>query len=443
MGRGVQLAVFVALTGAAAPADASPNVLILLTDDMSIEKLGVYGLPFPVPRTPNIDDLAARGVRFDRAYSSPVCSPTRAQIQTGRHGYQTGITTAIGGRMYWGLQWSEITLPEMLDLKTAGLYSSAYFGKWHLGNIHTDARNHPNRQGWEHYQGSLSGFATGDAFDGMPQSYYNYEKTTNGVVARSSTYATTETVDDAIAQVTVLPEPWLTMVAFNAPHAPTHSPPVELTSGANIGATPAIRRFNQMIEAVDTEIGRLLFEMGPDLVARTTVVFMSDNGSYDYVLEPGLPVGRAKKTPYELGIHVPLIVAGPLVAVPGSSTDALVCATDLFASVAELAATPLLPSEHAYLDSISIVPYLLDPTTPSIRQLVYSEKYDKPGPPEPTRGFRTLLDGDWKLVEWLDGTEELYDMRGLLLEGPDLLAAGPLDAEQQAALDRLRLGWPS
>ena len=154
------------------------NVLILLADDLGVDSLAAYGEGSDFPITPNIDVLAQNGVLFRNVWSYPMCSPTRATIQTGRYGFRTGIGFVLSIKQW--LRLAEITLPEMLDMGSSG-YSHAAFGKWHLGS----GVLAPNDQGYSHYDGALT------AQFQPPFSYYRWVRLVNGVESLSTTYATT------------------------------------------------------------------------------------------------------------------------------------------------------------------------------------------------------------------------------------------------------------
>lgn len=272
------------------PRPASANIVLVVLDDLGVEKIGAHRESPPAgdpPCTPNIDALAARGLLFRHAWANPVCSPTRAQL----------------------------------------------LGEGPAGSRYA-----------------------------RPRELY------------VATYATTDTADEAIARARSMRAPWFLQVGFNAGHAPFEAPPAELVLAAC--ARPSGRdekRFEvlrTMVAALDTEIGRMLAEIrrvDPEAV----IVLMGDNGTSIPGAE-GESGGcfapeRSKGTLYEGGIRVPLIVAGPLV-VPGEC-EALVSATDLFATFAELAHRP-----NSARDSVSLLPYLRGDKTPR-RATVYAETF--------------------------------------------------------------------
>jgi arylsulfatase A-like enzyme len=354
-----------------APID-SPNILLLVTDDVGVANIGAYRLSATAPPTPNLDALAGRGVLFRRAYANPLCSPTRACIQTGRYSFRTGVGTAItpNNPASPPLPLAEHTLPEILDAARAG-YAHACIGKWHLGSeASVGGMSAPNRAGYGHFAGHLLAAV---------QNYYAWPRVVDGVSAQSTTYATTQNVDDALSWIRTARSPWICMVNFNASHSPFHTPPAHLhtynLAGLNPNVTP-LPFYKAAIQAMDREIGRLLAGLG-NALASTDVFFLGDNGTPVQVVEPPYVAGKVKGTTFEGGIHVPLIVAGPSVYRGGRESTALVSAVDLFATFAEICgvqpARVVPPGTR--LDGISFLSQLRQPGKASARTLVFSEVF--------------------------------------------------------------------
>jgi len=357
------------------------NVLVLLADDLGVGELRLYGQGQDYPPTPNLERLARNGVVFRNAWSEPTCSPTRAALLTGRHGFRTSIGIAVDPFADpVGLRESEVTLPELLDLGTGGRYAHALIGKWHLTPLSAGDLA-PNRAGFAHFAGSL---------EGQIINYVNWRRVENGVARMTDRYATSACVDDALTWIGRQNGPWFCLVAFQAPHAPFHAPPPALhtqtlPSGPprslcvqTTGNDPRLY-YKAMVQAMDTEIGRLLGSLPPRELARTTILFLSDNGTEPCVSAP--TTFRAKGTLYEGGVHVPLIAAGYRVG--RGVSDALVATSDLFATVAELAGVDpreVLPG-HA-LDSISFAPSLADPAV-ELRRYVLAETFTPNGAGNP------------------------------------------------------------
>lgn len=395
-----------------------PNVLVVIADDLGVDLLAAYGEGSAPPCTPNLDALAAAGALYRNAWANPVCSPTRAALMTGRHGFRTGIG-GIAVPQGPGLSLAEEILPEVLTG-----YASAFLGKWHLAGNLGDL--HPNQSGFGHFAGTVRG--------SVPD-YSSWIKVTDGQSAPTTTYATTDVADGAVAAIQSLAEPWLVVASFHAPHTPFHEPPAALCpvgacSGVLCEGSPqgGPARARAMTEALDTELGRVLAALDardPD----AWVFFLGDNGTAGMAVLPPHTSAHAKGTLYEGGVNVPLLVRGPGV-VPGERA-ALVSAVDLFATLAELAGVP-----GATEDSVSLVSTFADPASPGGRETVYAESFSPNGasPPFPDH-TRAVRDARYKLIRSTAGPDELYDLLVDPFETNDLLPA--LTPEQQAAYDAL------
>ena len=424
------------------------NVLLIVADDVGVDRVGCYA-EHPSPgHTPNIDRLAARGVLFRNAWSSPVCSPTRAGILTGRHAFRTGIGDVIdyGSGAGKALPLAETTLPELLDAGTGVRWDHAAIGKWHLGTGAAGGPLHPLLSGFARHRGALGNLGT----DAAPGDYFAYLKAVDGQFTPSRVYATTDAVDDALAAIDEMSEPWLLYLCFNASHQPYHAPPDELQS-FDLGPNPTpVQSMKAMTEAMDTEIGRLLGSLPPGVLRRTTIVVVGDNGTDPDATTAPFSKAHAKGTVYEGGVNVPLIVAGPRVQHPGSECQALVQTLDLFATVAEIAGVPpvsVLPPGTP-LDSISLLPYLSDPALPSLRRYAFTETFAPNGMGPYDHAERAIRDGRYKLVRKLThvvgpgGSEEvtmdeLYDLIADPFEQDDLLVPAPVAPEAAAAYAEL------
>jgi arylsulfatase A-like enzyme len=333
---------------------AQEKILILVADNVGPELIGAYGGGNSAAPTPNLDALAASGVLFRNVTSNPYGGPTRATLLTGRYGFRTDVGALKPPTQpphFTTLDADEITLPEMLTAAGTG-YRSAALGEWNIG---------PLPQGFEYYAGVPDVLSNYKQFtktryfaDGSSdQVLVSCDSTnTDPVVAGHSAgraepcYETTNLVDEAILKIQefeTAQSPWLVWVAFHAAHSPFHQPPADLLpSGRRYNWKKDSDKLRAMVEAMDTEIGRLLASLPAD----TTVVFVSDNNGEN-------ASGGCTPT---LGscIHVPLIVRRPGSA-QGESA-AVVNTTDLFATVAGIAGVT-----SAAEDSVSLLPYLANP----------------------------------------------------------------------------------
>lgn len=448
------------LSAGCATADAQPrearartrpsrsNVLLIIADDVGNDKIGVYmeGDDQARPKTPHIDALAARGVRFLNAYANPVCSPTRATMLTGRYSFRTGIGSVIRRNDRVALQPfpAETPLPTLLERAGAG-YDHSMVGKWHLSSDLVGGAGGPLDHGFNWTAGPE-----------RLNNYFRWLKQVNGKVARVDGYVTIDTTDDAVARANALREPWLLWVGYNAAHAPYHEPPPELHHRPDTSTD--VLKYAAMVAALDTEIGRLLASIEPGVLANTTIIFLGDNGTPGPVMFP--PSNRGKSTVYEGGINVPFIVAGRDVppSSRGRTTAALVNTTDVFATVAEIAGVdPSVNVPHKPLDSVSILPVLADPDRPDPpRRFAYAEIFEPNGPGPYSKHDRAIRDSRWKLIRTYRSDrnpptrEEFYDLDAAPpgFDGVNLCPCpGNLTPEARAAYDRLvgeleRLGGP-
>ena len=307
------------------------NILFMILDDWGHDASpvdntapGVY-----LANMPNLRGLAEEGLRFTRAYSQSLCSPMRATMMTGRQVFQHNVGDPQEADRFSNGQ-DEITLPEIFAMMGAP-HKLLSVGKWHLGGGNS---GYSTRGGWPEFYGINSG--------AVPD-YSSWSKNSNGIRANSSTYTTTDQVDHTVAFIEendATGTPWFAWVAFNAPHAPFHDPPARLSpeggySARGAGETNNRHLYRKALEALDTEMGRLLESINP---ARTQIILMGDNGTPGQVVQAPFGNGNAKGDLYNGGIHVPMIAKGPLVTLtPGSSTDTLVHCIDIFSTILEIA----------------------------------------------------------------------------------------------------------
>ena len=483
MGNNIAKAAFCLLVAASAanaqgPDGSRPNILVILGDDMGVETLASFGVGTQTPRTATLDALAERGVRFTNMWSQSMCSPTRATILTGRYGFRTGVGgptgdgeargpmpepppvpagvvefgmgagtgmgmgmgmgftfTGIADGARWGIGRDEFALTQALSAGPDPGYDKAAFGKWHLADVRNGWQDHPNLVGFDHFSGLIRC---------CPESYFAWVHLENGEFSTRSGYAVTDKVDEAIGWLGDPSErdaPWFLWLAFNSPHTPIHMPPRDLLQSdfSDFGVADSEQQdprfFDAMMEAMDTEIGRLLDHIGPEVLENTYVLFMGDNGTGDNAVRAPFRPGYAKGSLYNGGIHVPFMIAGPGVA-SGAVSDALVNSADLFATLLELAGIDSAEAvpEGITVDSVSLVPYLSDPGRESIRQWVYADSFTTDAGLE--SGGYTMRNQRYKLL--VDGgVEHFFDLQADPYEHNDLMA-GELSEEEQAQLDALR-----
>jgi len=477
----------------------TPNVLLIIADDMGVDKMGAYADDVPgyraeaayLPDTPVLDDLASVGVRFTDAWANPSCSPTRGALFTGNHAFRTGVGKPIGKEGASNLQDSAFTIAETLGLEG---YTSGMFGKWHLGenaipedwSEGDDWGDHLGErfsfqtpalvQGWDRFYGSVPGGLDADSEDG---GYYSWVAVFNNrcegcavedpvQIRTVSKYATIETIGAARDWIAQQDRPWMVSLTLNAPHTPFELPPSGCNYRAEDGLPPqALNQpavYEEMVECMDRQLGVLLDSI--DDLANTLVIFVGDNGTDYRVAEGDFDDDRGKGTLYESGVRVPLIIADGaaivglapdegnpddctvipgvglrcrqphrLISDPGSTSDAPVHVVDLFATIAETVGA----QSNTGLDSVSLVPLLSDVEGP-VREVNYAEAYSSDG-----SGNFALRSGDWKLTGRTSIPDDsacladsgLFNLSSDRFEAEDLTADAQLEGEAQQALSEL------
>ena len=455
---------FAATDGDETPADKKPNILLIIGDDMGNETLSCYGLNNSTAKTPTLNSLCDQGVRFNNFWSQPVCSPTRATLLTGRYGFRTGVGRPTGdgeamgyfpevpekpasapaedpgraGGGQWrapsyGLPLNELTLPMAFKVNDELGYTTAAIGKWHLADRRNGWEHHPNIVGFDYFSGLIRGF---------PSSFFTWNKVINGAWSGMTGYAPDDKAGDAIKWLDQQEDkPWFLWLAFNLPHSPLHLPPEglwrsdysELDPQA-LPSTNPLPYFQAMIEAMDSEIARVLDSMSEEERANTYIIFMGDNGTASNVVSAPFERGRAKGTVFQGGVNVPMMVAGPGVT-PGVS-NALVNSTDLFSTILELAGIDIEETipEKLTLDSVSIVPYLGNPEAESIRDWTYVD-YFEGNFAGVANGNYAMRNAEFKLLRH-NGNLEFYNLQADPYEHDNLLGR-ELTAEEQAQYDHL------
>ena len=423
---------------AVTPSDWKPpgNVLLIISDDLGIDAAACYDIGTYLAPQKNIESLCKQGIVFERAWTNPVCSPTRATMLTGRYGFRTGI----GAPSPPGIKLTETTIPKMLDKSPHLGFNHANIGKWHLSTNDNGGKNNPVMMGYNHYEGCITGVLKG---------YYFWDKTvaSKGVDAETTQvdrYATSDVVDDAIDWLGKQKGPWFMWVAFNAPHSPFEAPPENLHSYGDLSkiTDPYVRdvqTYRAMIEAMDREIGRLLGSMSPEVRANTHIIYVGDNGSPGSVAQPPVSPSRAKSTVYRGGIQVPMVIAGPSVRNGGRRVGALVNSADLFATILELAGVDVAATlpKGVQIDSQSLVPYLSNPDQKPIREWIYADHF---GPKlNAQKAAQTMRNERYKIIHFGDGKKALFDMHDDPWEKKNLLdsGVGSLSAEAKANYDLL------
>ena len=380
---------------------AKNNVLLIIVDDIGLDATIGYNIGSQKPNMPNLQNLINSGVKFNNVWSNPVCSPTRSTILTGKYGYRTSVLDA-GDE----LSTSETSLHNYLSQNTN--YSSALVGKWHLSGTPAD-HNHPNNIGIDYYSGMIGG--------GI-QNYSNWVFSVNGNISNTNQYSTTKLTNEAIDWINNQDSEWFMWLAYNAPHTPFHLPPSNLHSQGQLPADQAsidsnpLPYYLAMIEAVDSEMGRLFNSISEEELANTTIIFIGDNGTPNEVVQQ-YNSNRAKGSLYKGGINVPMIISGNQVNRFSQDENALINTTDLFTTITELCGV----NNQAVHDSKSFISLLSSSFNSNSRDYIYSEIGNE---------NYSIRNTTHKYIHFENGNEALFNLNNNQFEFPNLLNANQL-----------------
>ncbi|WP_166831304.1 sulfatase [Thalassoroseus pseudoceratinae] len=430
------LAVSCLVFGSTLAAGETRNVVFFLVDDLGYMDIGANN-PDSFYETPNIDRLAASGMRFTNGYAAnPVCSPTRYSIMTGKYPSRVDATNYFSGKrsarfepapLHDQMDLDEVTIAETLKEHD---YHTFFAGKWHLGPTE---KYWPTKQGFDVNKG---GFSRGGPYG--PGKYfvpYGNPRLEDGPKG--------EHLPDRLASETAAfirehkDEPFLTYLAFYSVHTPLIGRPdlvekykkkaerLGLTDKEAFGPEEQVwptkkpRRvrtlqahavYAAMVEAMDAAVGKVLKELDEQgLTDSTAICFMSDNGGLstsEGSPTSNLPLRGGKGWIYEGGIREPYIIRWPGVAKPGSVCDEPVTSTDFYPTILDMLGLPLQPKRH--LDGVSLVPLLKGKEHLDREALFWHYPHYPNQGGFPAGAIRM---GDWKLIErYEDGRLHLYNL---------------------------------
>ncbi len=378
-----------------------PNIILIISDDQGLDSSAQYNLSADLPVTPHLDKLAVSGITFDNAWATPACTTTRSAIITGQYGVNSGVLN-VGDI----IPPDSVTLQKYLkDNADTTSYASAVIGKWHLGGNSPEA-NHPSTLGVDYYAGSLRG-AVND--------YESWTLTINGQTSQTTTYHTTKVTDLAIDWIDSQAEPWFLWLAYVAPHTPFHLPPQSLhtqnLSGTDtdINANPR-NYYLAAIEAMDTEISRLMASLTEEERNNTIIFYVGDNGTPRQVADRSVYANGSKGNLTQGGLAVPMIASGAGVSRKNVREDALISSTDFFATIASMAGDTTSSIE----DSKSFK-NLLTNSNAAHRDYLYSDFSS-----DNVSGW-AVRNTNYKLISTATG-QELYDLENDPFENSNLLA---------------------
>jgi arylsulfatase A-like enzyme len=340
---------------AAAAAPKKPNILVIVSDDQGYRDLGCNGGTL---QTPNLDRLAAQGVRCTSFYAHPVCSPTRAAFFTGRHPLRTGMNNVIRvqDNNTAQLSASEVLLPAFLK---RGSYATGLFGKWHLG-FAPGAR--PTERGFDEFFGHAGGMINYHTHLGNDQKPDLWLGTAPVQREGYSTDLFADAACDFIRRRTE--QPFFLCLTFNAPHSGSGVKGEIPAPEAFIKRYPTEpdrmrRTYMASVTAMDAAIGRVLDELEQQMLAgNTLVVFFSDNGGLNRSGGRNDPLRGEKGQAWEGGVRVPAIVRWPGKLPAGETCDEMLTVMDIFPLCLNAAGVGIPAPSERILDGRDPLPAL-------------------------------------------------------------------------------------
>ena len=436
-----------------------PNVVIFFTDDQGTLDARCYGSEHLV--TPNLDKLAATGVRFTQAYAHSFCCPARAALLTGRHPQRGGVNSWVQGDMRAtekgiNMDLAEVTVAEAMK---AGGYRTALFGKWHLG-AHPD--HGPTRQGFDEFFGIRGGFIENHThFFLQGDGFHDLYEGTQEIWAKGQ-YFPQMVVDRANQFIEQNKKrPFFLYLALNTPHYPEQPPKEHLAKFAHLKEPR--RTYSAFVHTTDDLIGQVMTKLDAlGLREDTILIFMSDNGhqsyqSYDFFQvrienhRSGYPKGHRfsvgdgpsdgggntgkwtghKGTFFEGGIRVPAIISYTAKLPQGQVRDQAVTAMDWYPTILELCD---VKPPQAKLDGRSLLKVIRSETAPSPHPVLYFQWQNN-------WAFRK---GDWKLIRkkgrW-EGARERFWLYSLAGDQPETHDYAKQEPEKVKHLREMQERW--
>ena len=411
----ITLAAVLGLAAWTATGQERPNILLIMADDLGWGDVGYNGAEI---RTPNIDSLAAEGIRLERYYTHPSCTPTRTAFYSGKRAVNLGTIAPIAPWEDFGLPPDETVLPQYL--KEAG-YTTWLIGKWHLGHNYLD--QHPLNRGYDHFYGTNSGEVNyyTHALNRVP----DWER--NGEALDEEGYVTHLLRDEAIGLIEGYEgdAPYFMHLSFTSPHTPLQAPEESVQAYADI-ADFNRRRLAAMITEMDSAIGGVLSAVAdrPDS-GNTLIVFLSDNGGELTAGASNAPFRGNKMSLYEGGIRVPALVHWPSRLEGGRTESAVATVYDWLPTLLSLAGHPgVADSDLAGIDLWPMIEGSLEPQRDQPIVLTSGT---------PTGPKMAVIDQGWKLIRSLrplpnaagEFSVELFNVLDDPHETNDLAASEP------------------
>lgn len=409
-------------------ASERPNIVVIVADDLGWADVGFHGNR--VIETPSLDRIAAEGAQLDRFYTTPICSPTRAALMTGRDPIRLGV--AYSTIMPWqnnGIHPDETFLPELF--LSAG-YQTAMVGKWHLG--HAQQSYHPNARGFEHFYGHLH---TEVGFYPPFASLGGKDFQRNGQSIEDQGYESYLLADEVSRYIRERDEtkPFFIYMPFIAPHTPLDAPQALKNKYAEMeddrgksrskmadntrlmarimGRDSARPVYAAVVDGMDQAIGRVLETLDKEGLADNTIVlFFSDNGGAVYAIggADNAPLRGGKGDAFEGGIRVVATVRWPDQISAGSRVDSIMSVMDVLPTLAAAANIPA--STHYRLDGQNMLPAIINGEAIPRDELLF---FIAESPFKNTVNV-TAFNDEWKLVQRIETGFTAVEVQNFLFD---------------------------
>ncbi|TMM55756.1 sulfatase [Maribacter algarum] len=396
-----------------------PNIILLFADDAGYADFGFHGSKEMI--TPNLDKLASQGVRFQQAYvTHPTCGPSRAGLITGKSQYRFGyeennvptfmssVSAADGAEM--GLPVEEKTMGEYLQERG---YSTAVYGKWHLGGAD---RFHPTKRGFDEFYGFRGGARSYFPYEKPPADPMNLMERGFANFEESKVYLTDAIADESIKFIeknAKANKPFFAFLSFNAVHTPMDATEEDLAKFPNLSGDRKI--VAAMTLALDRATGKVMDKLEELGIAKNTiVVFTNDNGGpTDKNASSNLPLSGIKSTHLEGGVRVPLIIKYPGKIEANSTYNFPISTFDLLPTF--FAAAGGNTNDLKEVDGVDLLPYINGQNITRPHETLFWKRDAR----------AAIRKGDWKLIRFPDRPAELFYIPEDESELNDLAAKEP------------------
>ncbi len=360
-----------------------PNVVLFLVDDQGWGDLGCHGNPYL--KTPHIDAFAREAVRLTRFHVSPVCSPTRASLMTGRYNYRTGVTDVFGPSC--DMDRAEVTVAEAL--RGAG-YATGIFGKWHLGN---DDEHAPGARGFDESLVFRGGAMPSKAYFDPELLHNNKPRSCRGFCMDIFTDAAIDFMKRHRGR------PFFLYLPANLIHTPLVAPDENIEAYTSAGLDSKTTRICGMVDSVDKSFNRLLKAVEDlGIAGNTLVIYTSDNGPCAGSVTPDrfmAGLHGLKGTVYENGIRVPCFMRWPTGFKSPAQVDRLAAHVDVMPTL--LDACGVSAPAGVKFDGLSLLPLLRDPSASWPDRTLFFQ-WNALEIPQRGRAFAAVTER-WKLVQ--------------------------------------------